>query len=548
MRRFTRQFCGRKGFRLTLMAMALLAAPSLHAQAEPSILYHEPLRLLPDAANSQTDTSRLVFDALGRRFELVLKVNQRLQRRRLRLDYDLLRGEIDGLPGSWARLVRRDDRLSGMFHDGQDLYAIEPWADVAAQSLTGGDNGGEVNTVYRLRDVLMPAGFASCGPAIPAAETRGDVAFARLSDELAEIPPALAAQGANRRIELRAVADFEFFQRWGTESESQVLARMNIVDGIFSDQLGLEIGVSTVEVFETAADPFSSNVAGDLLDEVVDYRVSRDTGEGLTHLFTWRDLQGSTRGIAYLGSACMNTFAAALSQQSASSLTFGSLIAAHEIGHNMNAQHDGEVSTDPGFPNPCDQIPESFLMAPTIVGSDQFSQCSLDVMTSFLNSRPTSCVTGIGPALDGVPSNLNTAVNVPRTLSFQITNTGGTATGVQLSLTYPAALDVQPQNVACTLNQGSALCGLGDLPDGAQVPVSFEVTPSTASVSSIIIALATDLTPDSDRATVRIDSTATSGVSAGGGGGGGGGVLSPLSVLVLLGLGGVSWRRRVTRR
>jgi hypothetical protein len=539
-------FGNRAPFRSAIVAAALLAAPYAHAQEDPWILYHEPLRLLRAAQAGPAD-DQLVFDALGRRFELNLRINQRLQRGRTLRNYDLLRGELEGVPGSWVRLTRQGERLSGMLFDGADLYAIEPWADVAEQSLAGGDNSGELNTVYRLRDVLMPVGAASCARSLSAEDVRGDVAFAQLGDELDTLPPMLEAQGASRRIELRAVADYEFFQAWGADSEAQVLARMNIVDGIFSEQLGLEIGVSTVEVFQTAADPFSTDNPGDLLDEVVDYRVSRDTGEGLTHLFTWRNLAGSTRGIAYLGSACSNTFAAALSQQSSSSLTFGSLIAAHEIGHNLNAQHDGEVSTEAGSPNPCDTVPETFLMAPTISGSDQFSQCSLDVMTNYLNTLPEACVTGIGPALDDVPANLSAVVDEPRTLTFSVVNSGSTATGVELSLTFPASLDVQPQGLACTLDQGSALCNLGDLVDGAQVPVTFSVTSPTNGDYSIIVALATDPTPDADRATVRLNVTSAAAVDSGGGGGGGGGAVGPLSLLLLAGLGALG-RRRPTRR
>lgn len=522
----------------------MLAAPALFAQENGTILYQEPLRLL-SATTARSGEQRLVFDALGRRFELVLTPNARMQRRRVRVDYDLLRGRVDGRPGSWVRLTRRGDQLAGMLFDGDEYYAIEPWEDIAAQSITGGDNDGATNAVYRMRDVLLPVGAASCGPALPVAEEiRGDVAFAQLGEELGNLPM-LEAQGANRRIELRAVADYEFFLTWGSTSEAEILSRMNIVDGIFSSQLALEVDVTAVEVFQTPADPFTTDVASDLLDEVVDYRVSRATGEGLTHLFTWRDLQGTTRGIAYLGSACMTTFAAALSQQVGSNLTFGSLIAAHEIGHNLNAQHDGEVSDDPGFPNPCDTVPETFLMAPTITGSDQFSQCSIDTMTNYLNTLPTSCVSGIGPYLDGVPASLPAVVDTPTTLNFRVINTEGAATGVELSLTYPANLDVQPQGLACTLSQGSALCDLGDLADSEQVPLSFQLQSPTTGNFAMIVALATDFTPDADRATITINVQATATVQ-GGGGGGGGGVLGPWTLALLFGT-GLALRRRATR-
>lgn len=524
--------------RLVAVLVILLTAASVCAEENGRILYQEPLRLLRE------DGNRLVFDALGRRFELALTPNTRLQRRRIRFDYDLLQGRVDGLQGSWVRLTRRGDRLSGMFFDGQELYAIEPWTDISTQSVSGGDNGGQTNAVYRLRDVLLPAGAASCAPIIAEAKVRGDVAFARLGEELEQLPPALEAQGASRRIELRAAADYEFFQNWGADSEAQVLARMNIVDGIFSDQLGVQIDVSTVEVFQTPADPFSTNVPGDLLDEVVDYRISRATGEGLTHLFTWRNLQGTTRGIAYLGSACSTTFAASLSQQRSSSLTFGSLITAHEIAHNFNAQHDGEVSIDPGYPNPCDTVPETFLMARTVSGSDQFSQCSLDVMTDFLNTLPVSCVSGIGPFLDGVPGSVSTSVDNTRTIDFRVVNTGGAASGVELNLTYPANLDVQTQNANCTPAQGSTLCDLGDMADGQQIVMSFDAQSSMTGIYTMILALGTDLTPDSDRATITVN--VQNAAAAQGGGGGGGGALSPVTIALLLGL-SLSLRRRLTR-
>ena len=138
-------------------------------------------------------------------------------------------------------------------------------------------------------------------------------------------------------------------------------------------------------------------------------------------------------------------------------------------------------------------------------------------------------------------------IDEPRTLAFRVVNSGSTATGVELSLTFPASLDVQPQGLACTLDQGSALCDLGDLVDGAQVPVTFSVTSPTNGNYSIIVALATDLTPDADRATVRLNVTSAAAVDAGGGGGGGGGAVGLLSLLLLAGL-GAPGRRRPTRR
>jgi len=102
---------------------------------------------------------------------------------------------------------------------------------------------------------------------------------------------------------------------------------------------------------------------------------------------TGRDLDGTTAGIAYIDNLCGNGFSASLSEQGLDPW-IGALVAAHEIGHNFGALHDGEPDS------PCASTPRTFLMAPSINGSGAFSQCSLSTMAPAVQSA--KCLTATG--------------------------------------------------------------------------------------------------------------------------------------------------------
>ena len=80
--------------------------------------------------------------------------------------------------------------------------------------------------------------------------------------------------------------------------------------------------------------------------------------QGVTHLFTDRNLDGSTIGIAYLDSLCDVHNAVGLTESRNAWLD--SLVSAHEMGHNFGADHDGDSQ------GTCPNAPSSgFLMAPS---------------------------------------------------------------------------------------------------------------------------------------------------------------------------------------
>ena len=281
-------------------------------------------------AVAQSPTS-MSFDAFGRSFDLELEPNAKLlgasARGELGSGVAVYRGKLAGNDASWARIVIANDFPRGLIWDGKELLAI----DAPDDGLIGGDR----SIIYRLADMVIEPGSMSCSEG--SLGTNGAALYAETMHEM-KIARQIAP-GATDEMTIGVVGDFEFTSAQGANAATALVTRMNNVDGIFSAELGIQLSTQTVETFSDSNDPFSdTTVSGDLVDELGLYRQGNpaQNQHGLTHLFTGRNLDGSTVGVAYIGALCLNRFGAGLSEGNRGSST-DALIAAHEIGHNFGA-------------------------------------------------------------------------------------------------------------------------------------------------------------------------------------------------------------------
>lgn len=480
----------------------LIAAPA--GQAAPiSLSHHEQLQRLDISGGSSSGSQKvtaagpvdLSFDALGRSFALQLTPNSRL----LDVARDVTgnnvipyRGKLAGNEESWVRIVISDGAPSGLIWDGNELLAIE----------RGGDNvaGSDSAIIYRLADAYIEPGSMTCGAG--ASLTNGAAVYKTLTAELSAT--AAQAAGAETQIDIGAVGDAEFAGIHGTSSQQAILERLNNVDGIFSSEVGVQINVPLVQVFTdsgAASYPFSSTViAGDLLDELSAYRNSEPNQNinGLTHLWTGRDVQGtsgnnSTVGIAFTGGVgrsggevlCSSRFGAGLSEGRGNP-TFDSLIAAHEIGHNFGAPHDGSSGSV------CEAVSGNFIMAASLSNNtvSQFSQCSLDEMADDIAQAETrGCITPM-PSVD---MSFGTGVPVPSvllgnsaTVTFDVVNAGTLpAANVTADFTLPgnvSLISAAASMGSCTDGGGMVNCAIGDVQGTTTVTVTL--TSDTIAVGS----------------------------------------------------------------
>lgn len=183
----------------------------------------------------------------------------------------------------------------------------------------------------------------------------------------------------------RAHADYALFQRTGSDVDDTVAdveMIMHAVSGIYERDASISLRLGGVLVSTSPAnDPYTSNDAGTLLDQ---FRSWWNANQGsatrdLAHLFTGRELDGSTIGLAYLGVVCTSPNWAYGLSETRYSLNLNNRVAltAHEIGHNFSATHCSGA--------------DCHIMCPTLggcggVGLPNFGPAAINEISSFAQS------------------------------------------------------------------------------------------------------------------------------------------------------------------
>ncbi|MCZ6717216.1 MAG: hypothetical protein O6946_09155, partial [Gammaproteobacteria bacterium] len=107
------------------------------------ILHYEPVLSEGLREPARLAGRSIRFHALGRGFHLRLQDNNRLlaglpknRREEILRGTEILRGQLDQVPGSWVRLTRSAGEIRGLIWDGQEMFVIGPGPDLALSSTT----------------------------------------------------------------------------------------------------------------------------------------------------------------------------------------------------------------------------------------------------------------------------------------------------------------------------------------------------------------------------------------------------------------------------
>ncbi|HEU5136923.1 MAG TPA: M12 family metallo-peptidase [Steroidobacteraceae bacterium] len=476
--------------RIALWVLALGFAANAAAQS-PAIQYAEPVALALKSGTAQ-------FDAYGRRFSLTLVDNDRVlnklsaQRKQQLQSYKLLRGSLDGAPGSWVRLTETPAGVEGAIWDGRDFYTVTRYDRIADFLTTPLDAVGGQTVVYRLSDSIdvLPREFCALAGDTPLSKAANGLE--QYQSLVREIEAGVLGPQLTRQIEISLIGDTDFQAAESADPTAAMLARLNIVEGIFSEQVGLLILATDVRLMAPGADPFTATKGATLLEQLGAYRKSTAEvrARGLAHLMTGKDLDGTTAGIAYVRTVCDVERGVSVSSRSFGT-TISALVMAHELGHNFGAEHDGEAGTI------CEGTPGGFIMASSVSGYSTFSQCSLETMEPVIASA--DCVAPASYAdvtVDAGVTSVSGEGGVPFGLPFVVRSTGNTtAMDAVLTITLPNNAAYTIDSAASSLGscQVSGLvvnCQIGAMPAEASAQVNV-VARSTAAANFVVQARVT---------------------------------------------------------
>jgi hypothetical protein len=267
---------------------------------------------------------------------------------------------LRGTRRDFAKLSYQAERgkLVGLMRVDGAFYELE--ADLAA-----GDYLIDVREVgaQEVGALMRSCGVQADELALAAEATSGGTTGASATQ-----PSALTATQF-LEIELGTEADAPFVAQTGgaAAANARMLAIVNLVNGIYETDLGLTNRV-VVQRTHSTSDPYTTTNSGNLLDQFTSEfprNVAARHDDAL--LFTGRELDGSTVGVAWLEATC-SPYRYGLAQFLSRSDSLTSLIAAHELGHNLGARHSG-----------------AGLMSPTIdPAANYFVQASKDEIASYV--------------------------------------------------------------------------------------------------------------------------------------------------------------------
>lgn len=405
---------------LLIMSISVFAQDALRKDLNESFKNYDLVNLDKKTLLAKAKSEQPIeLQAYGRDFEFILIPNDLRadiyravettgfgDRELERTEVITYKGKLKNDLDSEVRFTITQDFIEGLIYTGGSKFFI-------AQAEKFSSRARENDTViYQESDLIKTVDLSDD------IEGKMDFGF----DVLSEVSIGEASAEAElRQIEVATEADYQWVTGSGgaTAANNEILSILNLVDGIYKRDLNLTVKVTFQHAW-SSADSYPSGSLSPLLEAFLGYwnanypnsRYPRDTA----HLFTGKL---SNQGVGYVGVICRNpSYAYGVTARSG----VNHLITAHEIGHNLGAEHvDNSGACAGSLMNPS--------VGPNITS---FCEASKSTIISFVTNYG-SCLSAVGtttPTPTPTPTPTATPTPTPScTFSVTASNLDFGATG-----------------------------------------------------------------------------------------------------------------------
>jgi PKD repeat protein len=283
--------------------------------------------------------------------------------------------EVHG--GGKVRLTINGEFLYGFVEEGNIRYYVEPlwyFEPMAERDLF----------VLYPESAVVPFAPDFCGV------TEAEIELQKLEDAAKDKVEQGAENGACYELEVAVASDESMLSKYGSVSavEDHNIGVLNDVEGDYTGNFNHDLDFIIVTQFVSSNDPWTNSTdAGALLGSFRTwgnnggFGVNFDVGE----LWTNRNFNGSTIGIAYLNGICNSNKYHCL-QDFTGNASLLRVLTSHELGHNFSSGHDANCP------------PPDFIMCPSVSGATEWSGQSSDAINNYMQGRINNgCLSTCGP-------------------------------------------------------------------------------------------------------------------------------------------------------
>ncbi len=309
-------------------------------------------------------------------------------------------GRVKGLPDAQVRMSLTANGIEGAIISKEKRYFIQPARSLSKDART------DDFLFYEAEDLTKEA--ASCGVTL-AEEVEAQQQLAPTQSKATGIDVEVTGPVSNvsplKIVRISTDADGEYVAALGgaTQANTQIQTILNMVDGIYQVEIGITFQIVQQNTWaDQNTDPYTTTEAQALLTQFKNHWNANFPSTGvntraIAHLFTGKNLDGSTIGIASLGVACRIPGSSyGLSQRfpltASNPITVQTVVlTAHEIGHNFSAFHTNQVTTE--IPQDFERSCEETIMEASVGGGASFCPLSRSQITGQATAY-SSCLIG----------------------------------------------------------------------------------------------------------------------------------------------------------